>query len=519
LVCILFVLLEALIFSKVCNSVGSQIDEAIQVNNVWVDVPLMQVLRDISVETGVIIATGPGMPDPLISLDAGAGKELEQCLAELVTGQGLYIHKKNKRFYLVSSGDPGSPSFMEIAQPQRLYLKYITAKHLKSSMPRSLQQYISSGERDSEVLVYAVPEIENRILDVINKLDIPQQQVVLEVLVVDLRQEASEQFGLDWEYTDPHNLFSIEKGLGAFSGIASYTSVPKGQLTKLLFTLQMLVGENKATIRSRPRVATLNGQKAVIDITLDEYFSIATDVYSNRLRTELEIIKSGVLLEITPHIGDNGDITVDVLTEVSDVVSRQNQVEGNASGDLPIIRRRKADTHVRVKDGDAIVIGGLIETQERINEKKVPGLSALPLVGGLFKTKDNKTIKKEVMIFITPRLMRERQFAHLEGDELSIQKEIEGLQDVLDVLNGSAPTDRSRFESQTGENEPFSSRHQFINTDEEIKDLRSAGKREENLSIERQLTDVAEDIGNLREVAALLKNQDGSLRDLPKKTD
>jgi len=422
---------------------GSGDTDKIIVNNVWVDVSLVQVLRDISIETGVVIASCPHMPDPLVSLDAGLGKPLEQCLEELVAGRGLFIHPRNQRFYLVSCGDPMCPSFLEIADSRRLYLKYITARHLISSLPEPFRKYVSSGERPNEVLIYTVPEIMKRIMQIAAKLDIPRPQVVLEVLVVELQQEASEEFGLDWQYSDRHNTLSMTGGLGAFTGIARYTSVPKDRLTELLFTLRALVSENKASIRSRPRVATINGQKATIDISLEEYFTVVTDLYGSTgtLRTELEVIKSGVSLDITPQIGDNGDITVDVVTEVGDVTSRQNLIAGNESGDLPIIRRRKADTCVRVKEGDAIVIGGLIETQERSEDKGVPILSSIPLVGGIFKTINNIIVEKEVVIFITPRLMEEGKNPLSDShDLLNVEKELEALQEIVAMPDVQAPS-------------------------------------------------------------------------------
>ena len=407
------------------------------VHNVWVDVPLTQVFRDISIETGVVIAPCPHVPDPLISLDAGSGKPLKQCLEELVAGRGLFIHPKTENFYLISCGSPTCPSSLQVSASNRLYLKYISAKHLNSSLPRSIQQYVSSGERVNEVLIYAVPEITEHIMEIVAKLDVPRPQVVLEVLVVDLWEDAGEKFGLDWEYTGRHNAISMTHGIGAFTGIARYTSVPKNEVTELLFTLEALVSEDRASIRSRPRVATLNGEKAIIDISLDEYFTIVTNYYTTSLRTELQKIKSGVLLEMTPYIGDNGDITVDVLTEVSDVASRQNQIAGNDSGDLPLIRRRKADTRVRVKEGDAIVIGGLVETQEQSKEKRVPVLSSLPLIGGLFKTVSNTTVKKEVMIFITPQLMKEGEIALSDSHELiDVEKELESIQDAAVAAGG-----------------------------------------------------------------------------------
>ncbi|MCK5174749.1 MAG: hypothetical protein KAR47_15250, partial [Planctomycetes bacterium] len=324
-------------------------DEAIRVHNVWVDVPLGQVFRDISIETGVIIATCPHMPDPLVSLDAGLGKALDVCLEELVAGQGLFVNERSKRFHLISCGDPSCPSALETASSKRIYLKYITAKHLQTSIPKSMQQYVTSGERTNEVFVYALPDISSHIMEIIHKLDIPREQVVLEVLVVDIWEDTSDKLGLDWDYSGSRTAISILDGGASFTGIGSYASVAASNLTQLSMTLRALVAEKRASIRSRPRVATLNGEKASIDISLDEYFSIATDMYGTSLRTELEVITSGVLLEITPHVGDDGNITVDVITEVSDVASRRNTSLGQSTGgDLPVIRRRKADTRVRV---------------------------------------------------------------------------------------------------------------------------------------------------------------------------
>lgn len=479
--------------------------EGIMVNNVWIDVPLTQVFRDISIETGVVIAVGPQVPDPLISLDAGLGKPLQDCLRELVAGQGIFTHQRSKRFYVITSGDPTSPGFMEVANSKRLYLKYITAKHIHASLPRPLQQYVSSGDRTNEVLICAVPEIMKRIMEIVAKLDVPRRQVVLEVLVVDLWEEASEEFGFNWEFID-HDHSVAMSGIGSFGGVASFTSISASKLAELTLTLKALIAEKRASIRSRPRVATLNGEKASIDISLDEYFAIVTDIYgtAGTLRTELEVIKSGVLLEIIPQIGDNGDITVDVHTLVSDVASRRNNTTSNSNvtnGDLPVIRRREADTRVRVKEGDAIVIGGLVETQQRSDDKRVPVLSSIPLVGGLFTSKESTTIKKEVMIFITPRLMEEGEIVlsdrHQLIDEVgeiedlrnvatatdvrhryrqnlrnAVEKEIEELREVVALLGGQNQLRHDSLDIDgEGEITP-SKRYDLLNVAEELEALR-----------------------------------------------
>ncbi|HBG25498.1 MAG: hypothetical protein A2Y10_14565 [Planctomycetes bacterium GWF2_41_51] len=402
------------------NLTGAVDPDEIIVKNIWVDVPLSQIFRDISVENGIILATCPHIPDPLVSLDAAKGKTLEDCINELVSGQGLYVKKKSSKFYLIVCGDATCPSALETITPTPLYLNYITAKHLSESLPKSLQQYVTSGQRDNEALVYAVPEITTHITEIIKKLDVPQQQVMLEVLVVDLWEGTSDEFELDWSILGPHTAFSMSKGVAGFTGLAGYTSIAASRLFELNLQLRALIQEKKASIRSRPRVATINGEKAKIDISLDEYYTIITDLYGTSLRTELEVIKSGVMLEMTPHIGEEGYITIDVQTEVSDVAARRNSSANSAvsSSDLPVIRRRKADTRVRVREGDAIVIGGLIETQETTNHGKFPLFGDLPVVGGLFKSKQDSTTKKEVMIFITPQLIRDEEMAFADRNEL-----------------------------------------------------------------------------------------------------
>jgi Flp pilus assembly secretin CpaC len=412
------------------------------VQNVWVDIPLTQVFRDISTQTGAVIALCPHVPDQPVSLDCGEAKPVEECLKQLVTGRGLIVCKKHENFYLISCGSQTCPSFMEIADSQRIYLKYITAKHLMSSLPRPIQPYVSSGERNNEVLVYAAADVAQNIKNIVNKLDVPQQQVVLEVLVVELDEDASEEFGVDWSYQDEHNTFAMKEGLGEFTGLAKYTSVPENRMTDILFTLRLLVAKEKAAIRARPRVATLNGQPASIDISLDEYFTIVTDIYgpSAMLRTELQVIKSGVNLNIIPNIGDKGDITVDVLTEVSDVAARQNQIEDNKSGNLPIVKRRKANTRVRVKDGDAIVIGGLVEAQQKSLDKRVPVLSSIPIIGGIFTAKTSETINKEVVIFITPRIIKEDKAPLADRNKkINIKEELETLREFIAAPDDEKP--------------------------------------------------------------------------------
>ncbi len=393
--------------------------------NVWVDVPLREVLRDVSMQAGVTIAVGPSVPDELVSLEA---KEipLQQCLQKVTAGQGLEIHRIEEGLYVVGSANPGTPSFAQFAESRRVSLKYITSGHLTRCLPRDLQSYVSSGERKTEVVIFATPGKMKRVLEIIEQIDIPRRQVVLAVLVVELSQEADREFGLDWERSGPDTLLSLKN----LTGTVRYTSIKERDFRTLAMTLNMLIRDGSATVRSRPRVATLNGEQATIDVSLEEYFTIVTDASGTNLRTRLQVVKSGVVLKMTPQIGDDGDITVSVSTEVSDVATRRNNDEDNGiAGTLPIIRRRKAQTRVRVKDGDAIVIGGLIESQKREEVRRVPILGSIPLLCVLFRSTREIEVQKEVLIFIAPRLILSGESPLSERHNLwDVEKELKELQ-------------------------------------------------------------------------------------------
>ncbi|MGD2175336.1 MAG: hypothetical protein PVJ27_08030, partial [Candidatus Brocadiaceae bacterium] len=225
------------------------------VSNVWVDVPLRQVLRDISVQARVTIAVDPTVGDFLVSLEAEE-MPLEACLRRATAGQGLTVRRLEESFYLVGPGKPESPTFHSLADSRRVYLRYVTAKHVRDSLPRELQPFVSSGERKSEVLIFAPEKRSRQIMDIIRDLDVPREQVVLEALVVELSREAGAELGIDWERSGPDTVFSIVESTENFVGTARYASVDERELRTLLITLRMLISRGLASIRSRPRVAT-----------------------------------------------------------------------------------------------------------------------------------------------------------------------------------------------------------------------------------------------------------------------
>jgi type II secretory pathway component GspD/PulD (secretin) len=113
----------------------------------------------------------------------------------------------------------------------------------------------------------------------------------------------------------------------------------------------------------------------------------------------MQEIESGTSLQITPHIGDNNDITLEISVEVSDSIARGSET------DLPVVTRRTAQNTVRIKDGGTVALAGLTENRTRTDERRVPGLSKLPLIGKLFESTNRENSSREIAVFVTARIV------------------------------------------------------------------------------------------------------------------
>ena len=137
-----------------------------------------------------------------------------------------------------------------------------------------------------------------------------------------------------------------------------------------------------------------------MQVTNEEYYMLtAQQTNSYYAYSELATIESGTSLTITPHIGDNNDITLEVLVEVSDSIPR------GAASDLPVVTRRRAQNTVRIKDGGTVALAGLSENRSSSDMRRVPGLSKLPLIGGLFNNTNRQSSNREIAVFITAHIV------------------------------------------------------------------------------------------------------------------
>jgi type IV pilus secretin PilQ/predicted competence protein len=283
-------------------------------------------------------------------------------------------------------------------------LNYVNAKEMKMAMKAvTTKRGTVENERDNNaVIINDIPRVANRIAEMAVNLDTRISQVEITAKMIDVDVEVIRELGVQWQAL---NLMSSNANAAAdfVSGDAMvdpFTRFRVGTIQswgELMFTLEALERDNRANIISNPRITTTDNKEATI-LVGKEIPLIVADEAGNAI-TELK--KIGVTLRVTPHVNSDMTITMDLHPEISEL-SSQATVQGGV-----IISLQESDTRVIVRDGETAVIGGLIQEVETEIKNGIPVLKDVPVLGGLFRFSNTTTKKRELIIFVTPRIVGE----------------------------------------------------------------------------------------------------------------
>ena len=393
------------------------------ISNVFFETDIREALSNISAQTNIPIIADDTVSG-LISLEL-EDTPLEKAMQMLLVAGG-YTFRKMDGYYLVGAADPDNPTFILLSNTEYVKPSYVRAGEIVKLLPAPFAGFVQVCEERNQLSITASPEMIKRIKEDIVKIDRRPRQVMIQAVILDLSDNARKELGTDWSWSwdtvyDRNagseskgtagmgfNPFSGLSGQGLGSGLGfDYQGV--GQLTtNLLCAIRFLVEKEEISILATPRIATMDGKKASINIGTEEYISI-TSGPATYPYTEVETIKYGIVLNITPYISDSDEIIVDISpAEVGDLIGKTN-------GELPVISRRQVSTTIRVHDGETIIIGGLIRKKEVLKEKKFFLLGEIPLFDWLFKSKEKRTENFEIIVLITPRILNEADGITFKG--------------------------------------------------------------------------------------------------------
>jgi len=384
------------------------------ISNVWDETDLVTVLKDIASQADVTI-----IPDEtIVAMVTCTLKDvpLEEALDTVLGGTG-YIWKKTPYYYLVCSAGIRDTMFSFVSETRRIKMNYITANAAVGLLSSVFRDYVQAeigppGTDTYTVVVTAPPALMERIISDLKQIDHARPAVLLDARIVVMEHGNLLNLGTEWGFPRiSFGFFSSDfRGTPGFADFGGempwglqigYT--PDAQFTNSLdIALNLLTQNDEATILANPQVLAQDGKVAEITVMTEEYYMMtAATTGGYYARSDLEKVESGTKLTITPHIGDNNDITLELAIEVSDSIPR------GIGSDLPVVTRRTSTNTVRIKDGGTVALAGLSENRTRTAKRRVPGLSKLPLIGGLFKnTKDDKSTR-EIAVFVTANIISE----------------------------------------------------------------------------------------------------------------
>ncbi len=295
-------------------------------------------------------------------------------------------------------------------------INYANAKELQAALQSTLTRrgHIEVDPRTNSLIITDLSHVVSRAEQMAVDLDATTPQIEITAKLVDVDAEALRQIGIEWNVGPAESEFFTPGGEVPFHPFDDDESVlasehntgiadPANKLTYGLFKdwimleaqLQTLEQNRKANIISNPRITTVDNREAKI-LVGQKIPLIVQDVAGNPV-AQLQTI--GIQLKVTPHLTKEKKIVMDLHPEVSDL-STQSTVQGGV-----IINTSEADTRVMVEDGQTAVIGGLIRTNEGSIRRGIPFLKDIPLVGMLFRSDSNVRQNRELIIFVTPRLV------------------------------------------------------------------------------------------------------------------
>ena len=249
-------------------------------------------------------------------------------------------------------------------------------------------------------------------LEILKTVDVYPQQVLLEVLVGEVNLKDDLRLGIDWTWSNPGGTWSQTATLAPGSIPAlnnfSYLVEKTGRVTA---AFRSLAEDGRASVISSPSVIATNGKKSKINVV--DQIPITTSVLNSATNppvttTTVEYRDVGVILTFTPFINDSGLVTLEIEQEVSDV----NTI---AKGENPTFFKRSITTNLVASQDQSIVLGGLVKERKSLDRSGLPWLYKIPLIGWIFGSRTDSVSRNELLIFITPRVIRSVE----EGVQLS----------------------------------------------------------------------------------------------------
>lgn len=263
------------------------------------------------------------------------------------------------------------------------------------------------------LLVWGTPEAIKTLREILNAIDLPPDQVEIESQFVEVSGTLQDLYGIDWSVAGRE--LTVVTGLGTPAGTINIGFV-RGSLSA---SLGALLTRSRGKVIQAPRAFTVNGLP-VFFISVVERPVILQEVIfvpgpggtiTQQIVTYIEIFPVQISLTAVPFINADNTVTVFIIPIVQDI---PEFVQNPIGGTIPVVSTTFTQALVRVRDGESFAIGGVLRTRNSQARREIPLLARLPFIGSLFKTKTQDVDEKNLVIFVTPRILRAQEITPVE---------------------------------------------------------------------------------------------------------
>lgn len=260
-----------------------------------------------------------------------------------------------------------------------------------------------AADDSRNALVVRAPRAQHAEIEgLLRELDSPARQVLLEATIAEVTLNDRLDIGTRWFFENGNFDFRSSDQKGAIVGNdTGFTAVFGSNSAQV--ALSALAAVTDVKVISAPTLMVIDNKEGILQIgdQVPIVTSQSQDQTANApILSQVEYRDTGIILRVRPRIGNGGRVTLEISQEVSDVA------ETDTSGiDSPTIRQRKVQTSVALTDGQTLALGGLVQESDRDVRSEVPGLGRVPVVGNLFRSKDSRRARTELLILIRPRVI------------------------------------------------------------------------------------------------------------------
>lgn len=264
------------------------------------------------------------------------------------------------------------------------------------------RQGIAIDEQRNALIFYMEPKEYQSIYPMLQQLDVLPKQVIIEATLMEVTLTDKLSYGVEWFIKNSVDKFGTQGGIGDLPAGFQFT------LDKPGFDLVMsaLASTNQVNIVSNPKLMVTNGEAATLNVgseipTITSTVANATEG-SGQVLQSVQYRNTGITLTVTPNVNSRNFVELQIDQQLSE--AGENELSGI---DSPIVLKRDIQTKVLVEDGQTLILAGLISENNSGKDTKVPLLGDIPVIGELFKNTSNTTVKTEMLLMITPKVVND----------------------------------------------------------------------------------------------------------------